>query len=144
MVKFPMKFEVQTIAGAGIQSPWKAQAGNLPPIPCAIPPECMGPGGAYSPEDLFALALLSCLIGTFKVGCEKAGISFKEIRCRAELTADKNPSESCFWMAHADVFIDILGASDAEMVKKILDSTIKNCAVCNSIKTGKTFHLSIA
>ncbi|EKE07986.1 MAG: hypothetical protein ACD_17C00407G0001, partial [uncultured bacterium] len=53
MIKFPMKFQVQAQAGAGSHTKWDAQTEHLAPISCAIPPEFMGPGGGYSPEDLF-------------------------------------------------------------------------------------------
>ena len=71
MIKFPMKFEAEAHATPGASTQWTAQTDLLPPIPSAIPPEFMGPGGGYSPEDLFALALLNCLIATFKVYAEK-------------------------------------------------------------------------
>src|SRR3990167_8275560 len=98
MIKFPMKFSVTANASPGISSPWSAQAGNLPPIPSAIPPEFAGPGGGYSPEDLFALSLLNCLIATFKVYAEKSKVSFQEIKGRISLILDKIPGESGFAM----------------------------------------------
>lgn len=144
MIKFPMKFEVSASASSGISSKWTGEAQHLPPISCAIPPEFMGPGEAYSPEDLFALALINCLIATFKVYAEKSGLGFQEIRGRVQLTVDRIPGETGFAMTQADVFLDILGASDAAKAKKMLDGAIKDCAISNSIKTGKTFHINIA
>lgn len=144
MVKFPMKFECQANAGPGIQTGWTAQADLLPPIPSAIPPEFMGPGGGYSPEDLFALAVVNCVIATFKVYCEKGKVSFQNIQGKAHLTVDKLPSEAGFGMTQIDVTFDVQGASDPEKIKKTLESAIKDCAVSNSIKSGKTFHMNIS
>ena len=144
MVKFPMKFEVFVAATSGIGSPWTSQTDLLPPIPCAVPAEFMGPGSGYSPEDLFALSLLNCLIATFKVYAEKSRANFQEIKGRISLTVDKIPGESGFAMTQADVFFDITGVSDREKVKKLVDKGIKDCGVSNSFKTGKTFHINIS
>jgi uncharacterized OsmC-like protein len=144
MIKFPMKFEVQAASNQGAASLWSAQADELPPIPCAIPPEFMGPGGGYSPEDLFAISLLNCLIATFKVYCEKSKVSFQEIKGRVNLTVDKLPGQSGFIMTQADIFFDVSGASDIERARKLMEAAIKDCAVSNSIKTGKTFHINIS
>lgn len=144
MIKFPMKFEVQANASCGISSPWTCQSDRLPPILSSIPPEFMGPGGGYSPEDLFALALLNCLIATFKVYCEKGQVQFKEINGKVLLTVDKLHAEPGFAMTQADIFFTIQGASDKEKIRKLMENAIRDCAVSNSIKTGKTFHMDIS
>lgn len=143
MVKFPLQFEAQASASAGASTPWTAQVDALPPIPSAIPPEFMGPGGGYSPEDLFALSLLNCLIATFKVYCEKSKVGFQEIKGKALLTVDRMAGETGFAMTHADIYFEIKGASDLERGRKLMEAAIKDCAVSNSIKTGKTFHISV-
>lgn len=139
-----MKFSVEASATSGAISPWVAQTEHLPPINCAIPPEFMGPGGGYSPEDLFALSLLSCLIATYKVYCEKSGLNFETIKGKASLTVDKVAGETGFALTQADIFLDVTGASDIEKAKKLLNAAIKDCAVSNSIKTGKAFHINIS
>jgi organic hydroperoxide reductase OsmC/OhrA len=144
MVSFPLKFEVNATAKPGIRDKWHAKTGDLPPIECAIPLEFMGPGGGYSPEDLFAISLVNCLVATFKFYCEKAKLSFEEIAARAVLSVDRMAGEPGFTMTQADIFFDIKGASDVERVRKQLDAAIRDCAVSNSIKTGKTFHINIS
>ncbi len=144
MIKFPMVFDVQASATAGIDASWTAQVGSLSPISCAIPTEFMGPGGGYSPEDLFSLSLLNCLIATFKVYCEKSKVTFQEIRGKVRLTVDQLPGQNGFAMTQADISFDVTGASDPEKTKKLLNAAIKDCAVSNSIKTGKTFHINIS
>ncbi len=144
MIKFPMSFEASASATSGTSSLWTAQAESLPPIQSAIPTEFMGPGGGYSPEDLFSLSLLNCLIATFKVYCEKSKINFEEIKGKIHLTVDKLSGQSGFAMTQANIFLDVTGASDPEKARKLLDGAIKDCAVSNSIKTGKTFHINIS
>lgn len=139
-----MKFEVKAASTSGANTQWDGGTEHLPSIIFAIPPEFMGPGGGYSPEDLFALSLLNCLIATFKVYAEKSRVTFQEIQGRITLTVDKIPGESGFAMTHADVFFDLTGVPDKEKAKKLLDQAIKDCAVSNSIKTEKTFHINIS
>lgn len=144
MIQFPIKFEVQANSSGGIKSTWTAQSALLPPIPSAIPPEFSGPGGGYSPEDLFALAVLNCLIATYKVYCEKSQVRIGAIQGRAVLTVDKNPGQAGFAMTHLDIFLDVREASDPEKGRRLLDAAIKDCAVSNSIKSGKTFHINVS
>ncbi len=143
MVKFPMKFEAEAKTPPGISSLWASQAGTLPPISCAIPSEFAGPGGGYSPEDLFSLALLNCLIALFKVYSEKSNISFEELTGKVVLTMDRNTSENVITFTHADVFINIKNSSNPEKARQILDRAVKDCPVSNSIKSGKTFHFTV-
>ena len=144
MIKFPMKFEAVASALQGIQTQWSAQSDQLPPIPSAIPPEFMGPGGGYSPEDLFGLAILNCLIATFKVYAEKSKATFSEIKGRIIVMVDKNQTDPGFAITQAEVFFDVTGASDVEKVRKLLEAAIRDCAVSNSVKTGKTFHINVS
>ncbi len=144
MIKFPLKFEIQATSPSGIGSQWTAQTGHLPPILCAIPPEFTGPGEGYSPEDLFAVSLLSCLIATYKAYCEKSKVGFEKIEGKVNVTVDKLPGHSGLAITQADVFLNVMGASDQEKARKLLDEAIKDCAVSNSIKTGKTFHLNVS
>lgn len=137
-----MKFEVQASASSGTNKNWTAQTDLLPPIPSAIPPEFMGPGGGYSPEDLFAISLLNCLIATYKVYCEKSKVSFRDLKGKVILTVDKM-IEHGMAMTHAEIFLDITGASDPEKARTLVDAAIRDCAVSNSIKTGKSFHINI-
>lgn len=144
MLKFPMQFKVSSSAKAGIWSQWTSQADALPPIPSAIPPEFSGPGGGYSPEDLFGIALMNCLIAIYKVYCEKSKISFKDIHCEATVVINKQPSESSFVVSDVHLRFDITGASDKDKARSILDQAIKDCPVSNSIRSGKTFDINIS
>ncbi len=144
MVKFPMKFEVQASASSGIDSRWSSQTDLLPPIPTAIPPEFTGPGGGYSAEDLFALSVLNCMIATFKVYCEKAKQTFQNIQGKAVLTVDKMATEASFGMTEINITFNITGSSDINKIRHLLETAIKDCAVSNSIKSGKTFNIHIS
>ena len=143
MLKFPMKFEVSASAKAGISSQWTAQGDALPPIPSAIPVEFSGPGKGYSPEDLFGISVLNCLIALYKVYCEKSKVSFEEIKGKASIVIDKQPSEASFVVTEINFYFDILGASDPKKAREIFDQAVKDCPIGNSIRSGKTFEVNI-
>lgn len=144
MLKFPIKFKVNASATEGIWSQWTAQADALPPIPSAIPLEFSGPGGGYSPEDLFGISLMNCLIAVYKVYCERAKVSFKHIQTEASIVIDKQPSESSFVVTEVNISFHITGASDKQKAREMLDQTIKDCPISNSIRSGKTFDINIS
>ena len=144
MKKFPMKFEVTSSAKGGVGSQWTSQAGTLPPIPSAIPPEFSGPGGGYSPEDLFGIAILNCLIAMYKVYCDRAKVSFRDIKGKAIVVIDKQPSETSFVVTEVNFHFTVTGASDKEKARIIFDQAAKDCPIGNSIRSGKTFEINIS
>jgi len=144
MSKFPIYFDVEAEATAGIGSTWTGKSGDLPPITNAIPAEFGGPGNGYSPEDLFGLSVVNCIIATFKVYCEHSGAGFDNLKAKASVSMGKDPAENYLALNSIDITIDITGASDKDKVKSILEKAIKDCCISNSIKSGKTFHLNIS
>lgn len=142
MIKFPMQFEVTASSSSPVSAIWASRADDLPPIPTAIPPQFMGPGQGYSPEDLFALSVLNCLIATYKVYAEKGKCDFENIEGRAILTVDTQNSKMS--MTHLDIFISVQGSSDPVKARTLLDTAIQHCAVSNSVKSGKTFHITVS
>lgn len=144
MVKFPLQFTVNADAKSGIRTVWACHSGNHPKISCAIPPEFGGPGdGGYSPEDLFALSVLNCMIATFKVYGEMAKIQYSEISGSAKATLNKHPSNSILWISDIEFTLEVKGSSDKEKAKSLLDKAIHDCAISNSIKSAKSFHLNV-
>jgi len=142
-MQFPIKFNVAASSEKGISKCWESQGESMPFITCCIPTEFGGAGEGYSPEDLFALAILNCIIATFKVYAEKSNLEFENLDSSAELTMDKHTSDDYLFMSHIDIKITITGASDKDKMKTILDRAIKDCAISNSVKTGKTYQINI-
>ena len=141
--QFPLRYEVNAEATEGISSIWKAQTNALAPTSCAIPPEFNGPGGAYSPEDFFALAILNCMIASFKFHCEKAGQHFEKIKGNASLSITKDPETEHLLLNEVYIKFDVSGSSDAGHVKNLLEQAIKECPVGNAVKTGKSFQINV-
>lgn len=144
MVKFPLHFSVNADSKSGVRTVWTSHSGNLPKITCAIPLEFGGQGDGYSPEDFFAISVLNCLIATFKVYAEMAKVQYSEISGLAKATLNKHPSDSVLWVSDLEITLEVKGASDKDKAKTLLDKAIKDCAISNSIKSGKSFHLKVS
>ena len=144
MPKFPLHFEVVAQTEAGISTTWDSSVNGLPKITCSIPAEFSGPGGAYSPEDLFGLALLNCFIATFKVYCEKSNLTFTKLDAKSKIRMEIDATTNKMHISEIQTDFNIEGASNPEKVKSVLDKSIADCAISNSIKSGKNFSINIS
>jgi len=144
MAKFPLHFEAQAETGPGISTHWECSSESLPKIKCSIPAEFSGPGGGYSPEDLFGHALINCLIATFKVYAEKSGLSFSKLSAKADVKMDIDASTNKMSVTEIHTEFNIEGASDPEKIRATLDKAIADCAISNSIKSGKNFTVNVS
>jgi organic hydroperoxide reductase OsmC/OhrA len=85
MIQYPIQFSTKATALCGMSTAWKVRSSDFE-MEIAIPTEFEGPGGALSPEDLFAQALTNCFLATFKVLAEKSKVTFDGISVTGELT----------------------------------------------------------
>ena len=144
MIHYPLSFKVASSATQGIQSNWSTRAESMrDPIPMAIPPEFEGPGGGFSPEDIYAFALMNCFIATFKVIAEKSKLEYGSIDTEATLTVDRNES-GVPWMKALHLKVKVAGAQDQDRTKRLLEKTSQSCMILNSVKTEKTFEFAVA
>lgn len=143
MIQYPLQFKVSSDASAGISTQWSAQSvSGLPEVRVAIPPEFEGPGQGYSPEDLYAFALMSCFIATFKVIAERSKLQYESIKAEGVLTVDRNESGAP-WMKAFHLVVKLGGASDRERALRLLEKTSQSCLVLNSVRTEKTFDFQV-
>lgn len=143
MTNFPLKFEVMADSKYGISEPWQCSANALQPITVSIPAEFNGPGKAYSPEDLYGLAVLNCLISVYKYLCETNKVVFEKIDGKLIVTMDKKQQNGQLILTHLDITFNVYGSQDKEKARELLERAIRECPVTNSIKSGKTCHINI-
>jgi len=143
MVDFPLKFDVKAYSKSGVSTPWECSANNLSPIKLSIPVEFHGPGKAYTPEDLYGLSVINCIIAVYKAICEKNSVEFEKIEGNVIVTLDKKHENGNLIITKLDLKFLVTGVKDIEKARKFLEKAIKDCPVSNSIKTGKTYHIDI-
>lgn len=141
MVQFPMHFLVTAEATSGINSLWSGHASGLE-VKLSIPPEFEGPGGGFSPEDIYALALANCFIATFKVITAKSKLDFKDLKLKSKLTVDRGEG-GVPWMSKIEIGVQLSGVTNPDRALQLLEKTSKNCMILNSTKTEKEFQFKI-
>ncbi|MFP5519413.1 MAG: OsmC family protein [Bdellovibrionia bacterium] len=143
MVQYPLKFAVSVESPAGIQAPWTTKAEAVAQnLTAAIPPEFSGPGGGYSPEDFYALAVSNCFVATFKVFAEKSRLSFESVKVQSVLEVDRD-EKGAPWMARITLNVSLVKPSSQENAQRILEKVKTGCLVLNSIRTEKIFNFQI-
>ncbi|NGX34886.1 MAG: hypothetical protein K1060chlam1_01246 [Candidatus Anoxychlamydiales bacterium] len=144
MIDFPLKFEVKADATPGVSTTWQCSANNLDPIKMSLPLEFHGPGKAYTPEDLYGLAVLNCIFAVYKAISEKNNVVFEKIEGSVQVFLDKKHENGNLVITKLDIKFLVTGAKDKEKARTFLEKAIKDCPVSNSIKAGKTYHIDIS
>ncbi len=144
MSAFPKIFTVHSEGLYGVGETWTNRLVDkeCAPILMAIPPEFEGPGGTYSPEDLYALSLMNCYFATFKFIAQKSKLEFKSITGTATLYVDKGNS-SAPWMERLEMTISLVGAPQKERALGLLEKTKAHCMILNSVKTAIEFQFQV-
>lgn len=141
MISYPMSFTGSASSESGIQSLWKFESQNHAGL-CAIPPEFEGPGGAFSPEDLFAQALTNCFIGTFKVFAEKSKLSFETLNVQSELIVDLDDSKKPV-MKKCILHVKFTGVENPTRLKLLAERVMSSGFILRSVKTALELDLQI-
>ena len=139
-------FKVHSIGPSGVQTTWinsLDHSRSCEPITMVIPPEFEGPGGTYSPEDLYLLSLLNCYLATFKYVAEKSRLEFGEIKGDGILYVEKG-EEKAPWMRRAELHFMLKAPKQPERALALMEKTKNNCMIINSVKTQVEFKFTIS
>lgn len=142
MIQYPLSFFAKANSVAGIQTPWNVESSGTA-MSCSIPTEFEGPGGALSPEDLFAQALTNCFLATFKVFVEKSKLTFSDIDVQTELVVDIDDSKKPV-MSEAKMKVIISGASSIDRLRVLANKALTSGFILNSVKTRVLLDLHFA
>ncbi|MBC7385865.1 MAG: OsmC family protein [Cryobacterium sp.] len=143
MVKYPLTFSVNSEVTPGIASSWSTSVPTLTtPLTVAVPPEFEGPGGGYSPEDFYAIALLNCFAATFKVIADRSKLSYESLSLSGTLTVDRGAGGAPVMKAF---LLDgkLKGTGDRDRALRLLEKTSQSCLILNSVSTEKTFQFDV-
>lgn len=141
MIQYPIHFFAESKSEAGIQTHWNAESSGHD-LKLCVPTEFEGPGGALSPEDLFAQALTQCFIATFKVYTEKSKAPFSSVDVKTELVVDLDDSKKPV-MKKATLNVTILGATNPDRIKMLAQRAFQSGFILNSVKTELQLNLNI-
>jgi len=128
--------------GPGIQEHWTSKAEDLGVLEMAIPPAFQGPGGAYSPEDLFGMALANCFGATFKFWAERSRLDYRKLETDYELSPGKNDQGKMI-MKSLKLSVRLYGVTDREKAEGLILKASESCMILNSTVTEKTLESEI-
>lgn len=144
MVSYPLEIQSQSTSPSGIQNPWSSTAGSFGPLEISIPREFDGPNTNYSPEDLFAMALVNCFTATFKVVAEKSRFDFEALEGRCVISIDHDSGEKgTVRVTGLDFEFNLKGAVDQARAERLLDQTSRQCILINSLKALPKFQFHV-
>lgn len=142
MISYPLSFFAKANSVSGIQSLWSIESSGKT-LQCSIPTEFEGPGGGFSPEDLFAQALTNCFLATFKVYVEKSKLDFSKITAQTELIVDLDDNKKPV-MKKALLKVAIDGASAPERLRALAGKALSSGFILNSVKTEVQLDLNFS
>jgi len=140
MIQYPLHFKASAQANTGLMGLWSAQCSDAT-LSCAVPKEFEGPGGALSPEDLFAQALTNCFIATFQVFAHHSKLTFEGLEVDSSLVVDKVDGKPVMKEIHFQV--SLAGASNKDRAQLLVKKAMESGFVLNSVTTKKSFELSL-
>lgn len=141
MIQFPCSFVTNAKADCGIATRWVVRSGEHE-VPCTIPREFDGPGGTFSPEDLYAHALTNCFIATFQVMAEKSRVRFQSLEIEGVLVVDRDATKRpC--MKNFLLKIRLESPSDPLRATNLVKKAFEGGFILNSVKTNLSYDLEI-
>lgn len=138
------KFTVESIGPSGIAASWVNRLKDkvCDDMVMAIPVEFEGPGGTYSPEDLYALSLMNCYFATFKYIAEKSKLQYDSIAGEAVLTVAKGDRKA-LWMESIIIKVKLLGCTNKDRGLMMMEKTKTQCMIINSVNTKVDFEFLV-
>ncbi len=144
MVQYPVLVKSSAQGNADPQETWTSTGGSFGPLEISIPREFDGPNTSYSPEDLFAMALVNCYTATFKVIADKSRLDYEAIEGTCAITIDRDRTDQgTVRIVDAAFKFTLKGAADEAKAKRLMEQVSRSCILINSIRAKTTFEFAI-
>lgn len=141
MIEYPIQFSTHASSAAGIGTLWRSDSTDYR-LDVSIPPDFEGPGGAWSPEDLYAQALTNCFLATFKVLAEKSAVTFERVEVSGQLAVDRDAQKRPVMKAF-HFRIELKAPSDEARARRLVEKALQGGFILNSVKTEITHELVV-
>jgi len=114
-----------------------------PDVQVATPPEFKGHENIWSPEDLFVASANVCLMTTFLVVAERAGLAFSSYESTAEGRLEIVEGKFQFTAITIRPSIILQPGGDPARAKELIEKAEHNCLISNSMKAKVTLEATI-
>ncbi len=135
------KYETTVAWESGKQG--RLHARGNPDIKVATPPEFGGPQNTWSPEDLLAGAVASCMMTTSLFFLEKAGIKPLSYLSNAAAVMEKTASGLAFTEVSVAVSVSVANAEEIDTVYSAIEKAEKSCPVSKSLNCKVTLSIQV-
>ncbi len=142
MIQYPIQFSAEGSALCGIGTTWTVRSSNFE-MAVAIPVEFEGPGGAMSPEDLFAQALTNCFLATYKVLSEKSRVTFESLNVLGTLVVERDEFKRPM-MKTFHFLIQLRAPSDETKARRLVEKALQSGFILNSVKTELSHEIVVS
>lgn len=122
----------------------RLHAGGNPEITIAAPPEFGGPQNRWSPEDLIAGAVGSCVMTTAIFFLEKAGIKPLSYLSNSTATLDKTREGLAFTGVEVEVGISVAAEEEIEKAYSAVEKAEQSCPVSKSLNCPVTLKIKVS
>lgn len=106
---------------------------GLPDLTSVPPKQFGGPGGEWSPEDLFVAAIADCFILTFKSIARGKKLEWTNIQCSVTGVLDRLEKITQFTKIEISPAVQI-AEGQKELAERVLQQAEKSCLITNSLK----------
>ncbi len=117
----------------------RLHTGGNPEIKVATPPEFGGPQNMWSPEDLLAGAVGSCVMTTSLFFLEKSGVKLLSYLSNATATMAKTKEGLAFTGVSVEVSVAVEDERDMEKAEAALWKAEAACPVSKALKCEVSF-----
>ncbi len=118
-------------------------SGGKPEVKVATPPEFGGPRNIWTPEDLLAGAVGSCVMTTSVFFMEKAGVKLLSYLSNASATMEKTREGLAFTGVSVDVTLSVAEEEDIEKAYSAMERAEAACPVSKVLKCGVTLKTKV-
>lgn len=120
------------------------RSANKPEIPVAAPPEFGGPQeGSWTPEDLLATSVASCIMTTALFFIERGKIVLRSYGSKAAATMEKTPSGLAITGIALDISITLENPEQESALRQAMERAEKNCPISAVLKCPVEIALHI-
>lgn len=121
----------------------ETRSAGKPTIKVATPPEFGGPENIWTPEDLLASSVATCILTSALFFFDRAKIQLRSYKSNATTTMAKTSTGLAITGIKVEISIEVEDPAQEEAVRKVVEQAEQTCPISNSLKCPVELELRI-